>query len=414
MQQTFNQLNPWWFNGHIETGVSRLRYLAILKENKDNREIVMLLGSRRVGKTTIMRQWIDYLLKNGVRPKNIFYALLDHPDFTRVTLADLVDEYYKIHSFNHNEKTFIFLDEIQYHQHWDQELKALYETRNIKFFLSGSAVSLISRQKNFLTGRYLKYAVSPLDYQEFLSFAPGSSLDDYLTVGGYPEFVLFHNPQYLLDLVDSIVYKDIVEIHKIRNPQLIKDLLLILARNVGFKISLNKIAKTLRVSIETVKDYLHHLEEVFLVYETAKFSDSLNEVIYNEKKYYFYDTGLASMLSGQRNLGSLAENAVANRLRLGGNELRYFYQDKMECDFVVKKIGGKGLVEHEPVEVKYGHLGLSAPDFDWWQQKGLRGFCRALDEFHPKSAHLITKDESGNFLVGSTAVAAEPLVDFLS
>jgi len=394
MQKIFDQLNPWWQKEKIETKIPRPKYLEILKKNINNQEILLLLGSRRVGKTTIMKQWIDYLIKQQVNPKNILYLLLDHPELKDQSLLKLVDEFYKFNNLSNQQKTYIFLDEIQYKKNWDQEVKALYETKNIKFFLSGSAISLISRQKTFLTGRYLKYIVQPLDWQEFQIFSQSRDILNYLQIGGYPEYVINHDPQYLLDLVDNIVYKDIVEVYKIRQPKIIKDILLILSRAVGYKISLNKIAKTLKVSIETVKDYLQFLAEVYLVYEVPKFSSSLNEQIYNEKKYYFYDTGLVKILSGGGNLGCLAENIAANHLKNNNQEISYFYQDKKECDFIIKKLDNQGNFEFQPIEVKFNPAEKSKKDFNL-KQKGLDGFYKFLADYQNKSGLIITNQTQG-------------------
>ena len=389
MREIFNQLNPWWRKQKIDSKIARPKYLDILKKNIGNKEILLLLGSRRVGKTTIMKQWIGYLLKNKIDAKNILYVLLDHPELKNLSLLKMVDEFYNLRNLSQQEKTYIFLDEIQYKKNWDQEVKALYEMRNIKFILSGSAISLIARQKTFLTGRYLKYIVQPLDWTEFQIFTKTKNLLDYLKVGGYPEYVINREPQYLLELIDNIVYKDIVEVYKIRQPKIIKDMFLILARAVGFKISLNKIAKTLKISIETVKDYLQFLAEVYLIYEVPKFSTSLNEQIYNEKKYYFYDTGLVSVLSGVDNLSALAENMVANYLKNNNQEISYFYQDKKECDFVIKKINNQGNFEYQPIEVKFNPLGNVKQDFDF-EQKGLAGFYDFLEKYPSESGLIIT------------------------
>ncbi len=389
MQEIFNQLNPWWQKEKIETKIPRPKYLETLKKNISNQEILLLLGSRRVGKTTIMKQWIDYLIKQKINPKNIFYLLLDHPELKNTSLLRIIDEFYKFNNLSNQQKTYIFLDEIQYKKNWDQEVKALYETKNIKFILSGSAISLISRQKTFLTGRYLKYIVHPLDWQEFQIFSQNRDILNYLQIGGYPEYVINHDPQYLLDLVDNIVYKDIVEVYKIRQPKIIKDILLILSRAVGYKISLNKIAKTLKVSIETIKDYLQFLAEVYLVYEVPKFSSSLNEQIYNEKKYYFYDTGLVKALSGRDNFGSLAENIVANHFKNNDQEISYFYQDKKECDFIIKKLDNQGNFEFQPIEVKFNPQEKGKKDFDL-KQKGLAGFYKFLADYQNKSGLIIT------------------------
>ena len=166
MQNILNQMNEWWKNQPIDAKINRPKYLKIFKENADNKEILLLMGSRRVGKTTIMKQWINFLLKNNkIKPQQILYVLLDHPELKKYSLIQILDTYLKMHGLSTKEPIYVFFDEIQYRKNWDQEIKAIYEIYKIKLILSGSSISLLSRQKNYLTGRYLKYIVNPLDMQ---------------------------------------------------------------------------------------------------------------------------------------------------------------------------------------------------------------------------------------------------------
>lgn len=119
-----------------------------------------------------------------------------------------------------------------------------------------------------------------------------------------------------------------------------------------------------------------------------KFSYSLNEQIYNEKKYYFYDTGLAAILSAKINIGSLAENAAANYLRDKGWDINYYYKDKMECDFILKSVGKLAEISYLPVEVKFKPQENKQDKFDW-QQKGLKGFVKAGEELKASKGYII-------------------------
>ncbi|MBI2410672.1 MAG: ATP-binding protein [Candidatus Kerfeldbacteria bacterium] len=407
IDKILEQLNPWWSAQPIDNGILRTKYLDILNENRTNKEVIFLLGSRRVGKTTIMKQWVGELItKYGVQPKQILYVLLDHPELDNYSISQIIETARTLAG----EVKYVLLDEIQYRSGWDQELKALYETQKMKFVISGSAITVLSKQKSYLTGRYLKYIVHSLNFTEFQQFSAKKTIQDYLTIGGYPEYVLRNNPQYLLDLIDHIVYKDIVEVYGIRHPKAIADLLLILARSVGHKISLSKISRTLQISIDTVKEYIQHLEEVYLIHEVPKFSRSLNEQLYNEKKYYFYDTGLCSVLNAEQQMGALAENAVANYLKKQQRTFFYYYANKRECDFVIEQFGGVAEKTYTPIESKFDPEGNSIE----WDDKRLSGFYEAIDKLHPEHASIITSKQHGEKKYGHTSLDMISLEVFLS
>lgn len=382
MRETFYLLNPWWEGEKPNIGLLREKYLKKLIPGLRARQILILVGSRRCGKTTLIYQLIDYLLKKKTNPKNIFYLLMDHPRVSQKKIEDLLEEMRKIHKIDRKTKIYLFLDEIQYTRNWNQQLKAIYDLENIKIVISGSSSNLLKKESAFLTGRQISYKVHPLDFSEFLLFNAykikeieiykyQSYLEEYFKIGGYPEYVLEKNNQYLTDLLSNIIYKDIVSVYKIKHPDILNNLLLLLGEHLGQKTSLNKLANTLKISLDTVKEYIGYLKEVYLINEVRKFSYSLKEQIYTEKKYYFSDTGFRSNLVGYKDLGSLAENILFLYLQERYNQVFYFYKDKNEVDFIIKNKGN--LI---PVEVKY------KKDIDL-NDKRLKGLKKYI-ETHPK------------------------------
>jgi predicted AAA+ superfamily ATPase len=200
-----------------------------------------------------------------------------------------------------------------------------------------------------------------------------------LRIGGYPEYVLNKNNQYISDLVTSIIYKDIVAIHGIKNPDIINQILILLAERVGYKTSFNKMKNILNVSIDTVREYIFRLEEVYLVYELKKFSYSLNEQIYNDKKYYFTDVGIRANLVGFKDTGSLAENVLFLFLKEKYKDVFYYYEEGKEVDFVCKV--NKEII---PIESKY----IDRIKVDDISLAGLNYFVK---KYKSKSAYIITK-----------------------
>ncbi|MBI3027272.1 ATP-binding protein [Candidatus Woesearchaeota archaeon] len=353
MQEILYQFNPWW-EGKFETNtIKRELYLKKLKNELESKEITFIIGLRRVGKTTIIYQLIEDMLKD-VDYKKILYLSLDHPAFDKNTLLDILKEYRTIHKLGIKEKVFLFFDEVHIKKDFERELKILYDIENVKIFASGSSSLVIKHKSSFLVGRYNKILVEPLNFDEFLKFKNikiqqseiyllDRYLEDYLVIGGIPEYVLKNNPEYVLELVEGIIYKDVVGKYGVKNPDVIKKLFLLLIERVGNRFTFNKIAKILDISIDTVRQYITYLEETFLLYTILKYSKSMNERIYAPKKMYVADNGIKTVLTGFKNGGILAENLVFLNIKNKG-EIFYYFHDGKEVDFV---IGDKA------IEVKY-------------------------------------------------------------
>jgi len=355
MREILSLLNPWWFGQSFKTGVERPKYIKRLVASLENRRVTLLVGSRRVGKTTLLYQLINHLLTK-TNPKQIFYLLLDHPQLANERILDLVKEIRKEFLLARKEKLYLFLDEVQYLSDWEKEVKALVDLENVKIFLSGSASTMILFKTPYLTGRLEKIEVYPLDFSEFLAFkkvkvSPSETYkwekfaEEYLQVGGYPEYVLEENPSYFSDLVNGILFKDIVSLYQLRNPEVLRDLLLLLADRVGFQTTYSKLAKIVSLKVDTVKEYLFYLKNTFLVDELPRFSSSRGARIYGPKKFYLFDNGLLFHLLGKFSFGSALEQTIFNFFKAREEKIGFYYEAKKEVDFVREVRGGIELWE---------------------------------------------------------------------
>ena len=349
-KKTIELLNPWWAGIEVELGVERANYLSRVDEVLAKRQqILFILGSRRVGKTRILLQSIYRLIKNGVEPKKILLLSLDNSNLENLDWYNYITD---------SGCQYIFLDEVHYAPKWAQILKSLYDIpgRNYKIVCSGSSSRLIEDNKAFLTGRSTSLLVTPLDFAEFPQFSQAEDLiRDYLFYGGYPEFVLEREPNYLNELLRDVVEKDIVKSHKVKNSQYLYDVCQILAKQIGFKSSANKIAHILRLDNKTVENYIQYLKEVRLIDVVYQYSPSLNQRLYSPKKYYFNDLGMRNSFVGFSDMGSLVENAVWLRLTkiYGVNNVFYLNDFRAnEVDFVVTIDRNKIIL----VESKYNNL----------------------------------------------------------
>ncbi|MEK7127811.1 MAG: ATP-binding protein, partial [Patescibacteria group bacterium] len=310
--------NPWWEHREFFTGTRRDRYLEQLSSNISNKQAILIVGSRRVGKTVLLHQLIRQLLDQKVKPETLIYLPLDHPSLGGKKILELVEEIRTVHGLKRGEKLYLFLDEVQFSPTWEQEAKAIIDFENIKLFISGSASTKILSKGAFLTGRTLTFKIEPFDFKEFVAYHGGTGKLDsafknglfkkYLEVGGYPEYVVSQNPIYFSDLITNVVNKDITTLFPVNNSALLSQLLSLLADRAGSQTSLTKLGKILDLTKDTIKDYVYYLSSTFLVTELGKFSSSRNSTIYSPKKYYLLDTGLLFNLTGRLNFGAAAEN----------------------------------------------------------------------------------------------------------
>ena len=357
MREILYLLNPHWQGKALPVGVSRPRYLQSLLANLERREVQLLIGSRRAGKTTIMFQAISQLItESKALPYEILYVSLDHLALTDIPIPKILETFRAEFQHSRERRLYVFLDEIQTSANWAQHLKNLVDFEEVRLCAAGSSSLLIEQQGAYLTGRALRTAVFPLSYHEFLTFknaVPGPTeeyrhdglLVEYLFQGGYPEQILAPHPTYLADLLDAVINKDIVRAHGIKNPDVLNKLLLLLAQRIGQRSSHSKLKNILRVSQDVVRDYLRHLIEAYLLGEVPKFSYSTNEQVYAEKKYYFADTGLRTAVTGQKDLGGLAENALYLHLQRQFGQVFYGRANSYEVDFVVMDHGQPRLFE---------------------------------------------------------------------
>jgi predicted AAA+ superfamily ATPase len=331
-KKTIDLLNPWWFESKFDFGIKRRQYLKKIDLFlKKRSQILFLLGSRRVGKTRIILQYISKLINSGTNPKKILFLSLDNTNLYDFNLFDFLTD---------NSFDFIFLDEIQYLVNWPQILKSIYDLPRGrgKIICSGSSSKLIEDSKAFLTGRSSNIDVLPLDFIEFKVFSKSSSIKDYLRLGGYPEYVLEKEPNYLNDLIRDIIEKDIIRVNKLKNGEILFDICQILAKQIGFKTTSNKISNVLKVDNKTVVSYMNYLKQVRLVDSIYQYSQSLNKRLYSPKKYYFMDLGIRNSLVGFTDIGSLVENSIFISLsKKYGSKNIYYLSDQRskEVDFVV-------------------------------------------------------------------------------
>jgi uncharacterized protein len=355
MEELLFQYNPWWEDDfNLENIIIRKRYVNILKENIDNKHIIFLTGLRRVGKTTLMKIIIKNLLDKNIDKKNILYVSVDDYLLKDKNLFEIIEEYKKIHRIKFEDKIFVFFDEITFQSEYHQQLKNLYDKLPIKIFAASSSSSLLKDKKAYLTGRSITLEVKPLDFEEYKIFKNievkqrdkilnDSYFRDYMREGGLPENILNPSREYLMNLVDDIIQKDIIAFRGLKNHQIMRDYYTLLMERSGKQLSINKIANILKISPDTSRRYLYYFEETFLVHLLSRWGKT-NERILSSKKIYACDLGIKHLFMGERDLGSYFENYIYLKLR-NNKDVYYLYEDGYEIDFFTS--------DHILIESKY-------------------------------------------------------------
>lgn len=346
MKELLYQYNPWWEESTRDDGVKpREKYLRELRSHLDRRQIIVLTGLRRVGKTTLMKIMINELIAKGISPIHILYVSLDDYLLHKNSILEIINEFRKIHKINIKEKVYLFLDEVTHKEDFHIQLKNIYDSQNTKIFVASSSVSMLRDKKASLTGRSITLEIKPLDLEEYLFFNNislkkrdqqllKSYFLEYCKVGGMPENVLNPNREYLMNLVDDIIQKDITAFHGIKNHQIVKDYFTLLMERSGKQLSINKIGKILGISPDTSKRYLGYFASTYLIHLLPRWGQT-NQKLLSAKKIYAADLGIKYLFIGDRDLGSYFENYIYLLLR-NRQSLYYLYENKVEIDFITE------------------------------------------------------------------------------
>ena len=333
---------------------------------------LVIYGPRQVGKTTLINDLLSEfkwrtLILNGDQ-RGSWWELLTSRELSKLTL--LVSGY-----------DAIFIDEAQRIPEIGLSLKIILDSfPKLKVIVTGSSsLDLASKISEPLTGRVYSYKLFPVSSGELsgtkTSYEMEEQIEERLVYGSYPEIFSLEGTDtksnYLQNLVDTYLYKDLLEFGDIRNSSKIRDLLKLLAFQVGSQVSLNELGNSLELSRKTVERYIDLLEKSFIIFRVSGFSRNLRKEISKMDKIYFYDLGVRNTVIGNLNLlnnrddaGKLWENfLVVERMK------RQNYSQKLFSLYYWRLSSGAeiDLIEEENgrlhgFEFKYGNKISKAPN----------------------------------------------------
>ena len=322
---------------------------------------VVLSGPRRSGKTYLMYIGIKELFARKEDENSILYVNFEDSRLVGAASQDLntlLEVFFEIYP-DRNEKTWVFLDEIQVIPDWERFVRTLVDMENVNVFVTGSSSRLMSKEiATSMRGRSLTYNVYPfsfaevlkagkLEYEEYLSSAQMGEiiqkLEDYVRYGGFPETVRYREEwdRILSEIVDVTIFRDIVERYDVKNIKMLKLFLNAIFNSKEF--SIHKFYNFLKsqghkVSKNTLYTYFGYFEDSFIVFPLKRFSYSYKNIESSISKIYLVDNGLLS-LQGIQDYGRLIENIVFIELKRRSKGDLFYYKSTSgrEIDFIIKE-----------------------------------------------------------------------------
>lgn len=423
--------NPHWDGKYYEEGVKR-DVLDVLKKYIELPHIISIVGVRRGGKSTLLKQLINYLLKvKKVVPKNILFLNLESPYFSRykddvMYLEKIYEDYLKIAS--PQGRVYFFLDEVHYFREWQVFLKAHYEQKNVKFVITGSNSRLLSSELiTLLSGRTIPVEVYPFSFMEFLSsrnidVSNGVSLikqrhmikrvlDEYLRYGGFPEIAFVTEKETAREILAmyarNILYQDIAARFKVKKAGDLDNLFFYLISHVSSLYSYNNLSKLFDLTDKTIKEYLNYFSDAFLLFTVDAFSFSVKKQTKSPKKIYVVDTGMTGSLSFKfsENIGHILENMVFLELRRQGKEIFYYRTENgLEVDFICRN------------EKKIHFLVQATKELgeDRTRDREVRALTKAMEETNVKTGFIVTYEEEGEIKKDGFVIPVIPSYKFFT
>ncbi len=330
---------------------SRNIYIERIRPYIDSNLIKVLIGQRRVGKSYVFYQLIDEI--QNAKPKaNIIYINKESYEFDNIVDYKSLIEFVEAKSLESDN--YLFIDEVQDIELFEKALRHFSTTGRYDIYCTGSNAKLLSGEiATLLAGRYIQIRIFSLSYREFLDFHKledsDASLLEYIKYGGMPHLINLKKEEavyyeYLKNIYNSIVLRDVVERYKIRNVSLLDNLIHFLCDNLGSIFSAQNISKYLKsqnlnIQSKTIIEYLSHLESVFFT-DRVKRSEVAGKKIFEiGEKFYLEDLGLRhSIVPYQINdISKVLENLAYHHLKVMQYDVYVGKLGDKEIDFVAKK-----------------------------------------------------------------------------
>lgn len=366
--------------------ISRLEYASKVDSWLGKGQIIVLVGQRRVGKSYVMK---DFIARHkDEKDTNIIYVDKEKKDFNFIHTGEQLNAYIDKH-WNSACHNYILIDEVQDIEGWEHSVRSYRTEENTDIIITGSNSKMLSGELGtLLSGRYQEIRILPLSYTEFLQFHGLNDGEDalwqYLNYGGLPGLrnIGLENDDmvndYLSGVFHTIMMKDIIERHTIRNAVFLNNLIVFMADTVGKINSASSIAKYMKsqqmeVSINMILNYMSYFSEAFLIHQIMRFDLHGKRLLENNGKCYFGDVGLRNFVAGgerSQDMEKIIENVVYLHLLRLGYVVQVGQLRNSEIDFVCSKTNQKVYIQvaylignEETAKREFGNLRLIADNY---------------------------------------------------
>lgn len=345
--------------------IQRQDYIEKIKPFINKHIIKVLIGTRRSGKSTMLKQIIDLLLNDGIPQENIVWINFELSDYFEITDIEKLEEYISCQIENVVGKIYLFFDEIQVVPQWEKLINSYFAKENFDIYITGSNSKLLSGEfATYLSGRYVELNIYPFSFREYIEY--NGITDDfmshfykYLEDGGMPSTYDYGGDGkklIIMDLYNSIVLKDIIQRNNIKNVDLLDRIMRFVMYNISQSFSANKVYKRLKqnmvnLSVNTIYNYLKFFENACLIYQVKREDLQGKKILKYDEKYYLCDLGFRQAIIGnnQRDITRVIENIVYIELLRRGYEITIGKVGDLEVDFVCKK-------QNKPIYIQVSYL----------------------------------------------------------
>jgi len=315
--------------------------------------IKVLTGMRRSGKSVLLNQIKAKLLESGVSDKHIIFINFESFKYKDLYNAETLYSYLS-DRLNENHKYYLFFDEIQVVNAFERVLNSLRVDYNVSIFVTGSNANLLSGElATLLSGRYVKFDIFPFTFKEYITYLSldpkdDQVLKDYIVYGGLPQTFNFKNPKekeaLLTDILDAIVYKDILMSLSAKNIETIKRFINYVLHSTSLDFNAQSIVKYLKserinTTPDTIYAYLDAILNSLIVRKCSRYDIKGKKVLKRQEKYYVADLGLRNHTLNLDNIdyGACLETIIYNQLVADGYEVYIGKIKDYEVDFIAQK-----------------------------------------------------------------------------